>query len=70
MRKTIIIENTSLGNSQNFLRQICNIFVTLRCFYKAIIHSKEVVYVFTVVHINFYLYLLQKLPLVILTSIF
>ncbi len=34
------------GNSQNFLKLILNIFATFRCFYKAIIHRKQVVYVF------------------------
>ncbi len=33
-------------NSQNFLRQICKIFITSRCFYKTIIHIKSVIYVF------------------------
>jgi len=27
-------------NSQNFLRQICKIFITFRCLYKATIHRK------------------------------
>jgi len=36
-------ENKPLGrNSQNFLRQIHEIFVTLRCFYGVIIHRKKV----------------------------
>ena len=29
------------GNSQNFLRQIRKIFITLRCFYAAVIHRKN-----------------------------
>ncbi len=42
------------GNSQNFLRQIIKIYVIFRCFYKAIIHIKCAVYVFTIVNINFH----------------
>jgi len=32
--------NTLDGNSQNFLRKFVIFFVTLSCFYKAIIHRK------------------------------
>jgi len=34
------------GNSQNFLHKFIIFFLTLRCFYKAIIHRKSVIYVF------------------------
>jgi len=40
-------------NSQNFLKQICKIFGTFRCFYKAIIHRKSEIYVFYISNINF-----------------
>ncbi len=58
------------GDSQNFLRTFVIFFVTLRCLYGVVIHRKPVFYVFTVVSINFYLYLLQKLVKVIRTSRF
>jgi len=47
-----------LANGWEFtklLMQIRNIFCnTFRYFYKAIIHRKSVIYVFTVANINFY----------------
>ncbi len=33
-------------NSQNFLRQICKMFVTVKCFYGEIIHGKYVLWDF------------------------
>ena len=35
------------GNSQKFLRQICNIFVTFRCFYNTVMHRKKIIYDFS-----------------------
>ena len=35
------------GNSQKFLRKICNIFLTFRCFYEAVIHRKNIIYDFS-----------------------
>jgi len=56
------------GNSQNFLCKFVIFFVTFRCFYKANIHRKTVIYVFTVAKVNFYWYLLHKLLIVIKIS--
>jgi len=42
----VFVTKTQGANSQNFLRQIHKIFVTLRCLYKAIIHRKWVIYYF------------------------
>ncbi len=47
--------------------KILKIFVTLRCNFKLFL-KKYVIYVFTVVDINFYLYLLQKQLLGIIDS--
>ncbi len=58
------------GNSLNFLCKFVIFFVTFRCFYKAIIHRKSVIYVFTVVNFNFFWYLHQKLLTVIIISWF
>jgi len=40
-----LCSTSQLGaNSQNFIKQICKIFVTLRWFYIAIIHRKYEIY--------------------------
>jgi len=66
----VAVTASSGGNSQNFLRKFVIFFVTFRCFNKAITHRKSVIYVFIVANRNFYWYLLQKLLIVIIISIF
>jgi len=59
-------------NSQNFLRQICKIFVTytVDAFSKQLSIENKYFLFFTVANINFYWYLLQKLLSVIIISRF
>ncbi len=53
------------GGSQTFLFKLVIFFLTFRCFYKQIIHRKSVIYVFTVVNINFLLISASKTILIV-----
>ena len=35
------------GNSQKFLRKICKIFLTVRCYYEEVIYRKNIIYDFS-----------------------